>query len=102
MGQPVASPPAGSLLEKLVTAAAPFAENAKLFAIIDGAQAVELAFMARLMGHSVYTLFSGDMAESVAHAGPHLVAVGQLLPFLEKWVETMGVTLVFCFRPRRN
>ena len=90
VGQPVASPPAGSLLEKLVTAAAPFAENAKLFAIIDGAQAVELAFVARLMGHPVYTLFSGDMAEAVAHAGPHLVAVGQPLPFLEKWVETMG------------
>lgn len=90
VGQPVVSPSAGSLLEKLVTAAAPFAENAKLFAIIDGAQAVELAFTARLMGHPVYTLFSGEMAEAVAHAGPHLVAVGQPLPFLEKWVETMG------------
>ncbi|MCK7502564.1 MAG: DUF4123 domain-containing protein [Comamonadaceae bacterium] len=55
------------MLEKPVTAAAPFAENAKLFAIIDGAQSVELAFVARLMGHPVYTLFSGDMAEAVAH-----------------------------------
>ena len=90
VGQPVASPPAGSLLEKLVRISTPFAENAKLFAIIDGAQAVELAFTARLMGHSVYTLFSGDMAEAVAHVGPHMVAVGRPLPFLEKWVETIG------------
>ncbi|MBX7247169.1 MAG: DUF4123 domain-containing protein [Candidatus Sumerlaeaceae bacterium] len=90
VGQPVASPPPGSLLEKLVTAAAPFAEDAKLLAIIDGAQTGELAFLARLMGHSVYTLFSGEMAEAVAHAGPYLVALGQPLPFLEKWIETMG------------
>jgi hypothetical protein len=90
VGQPVASPPVGSLLEKLVTIIAAFDENAKLFAIVDGAQAVELAFMARLMGHAVYTLFSGDMAEAVAHAGPYLVAVVRPLPFLEKWVETIG------------
>jgi hypothetical protein len=89
-GLPVASPPAGSLLEKLLTINAAFDEKAKLFAIIDGAQAVELAFMARLMGHPVYTLFFGDMAEAVAHAGPHLVAVDRPLPFLEKWVETLG------------
>ena len=90
VGQPVISPPPGSLLEKLVTIIAACDENAKLLALVDGAQAVELAFMARLMGYPVYTLFSGDMAEAVAHAGPHLVVVNRPLPFLEKWVETIG------------
>lgn len=90
VGQPVASPAPGSLLEKLVSATAPYTENTKLYAIVDGVQAVELAFVARLMGHPVYTLFSGDMAEAVAHAGPHLIAVERPLPFLEKWVETVG------------
>jgi hypothetical protein len=89
-GQPAATPPAGSLLEKLAAAGAPSDAGAKLFAIIDGAQAVELAFTARLMGLQVFTLFSGDMAEVLAHTGPYLVAIDRPLPFLHTWVEALG------------
>jgi hypothetical protein len=62
----------------------------KLYAIVDGAQAFELAFAARLMGHELYTLFSGDLAESAAHVGPCLVVIGEPSALLQQWVEKMG------------
>jgi pSer/pThr/pTyr-binding forkhead associated (FHA) protein len=62
----------------------------KLYAIVDGAQAFELAFAARLMGHELYTLFSGELAESAAHVGPCLVAIGEPSALLQQWVEKMG------------
>ncbi len=61
-----------------------------LYAIVDGSQDLELAFTGRLMGNDVYTLFSGDMAEPVAHAGPCLIALRDSVQFLERWVETLG------------
>ena len=65
-------------------------EASNLYAIIDGSQAIELAYIARMMGHEAYTLFSGDMAAAVAHAGPCLVILDRPLPYLENWVESMG------------
>lgn len=65
-----------------------------LYALVDGAQDVELAFTARLMGHRLFTLFEGDMAEHLAHVGPCLVALewkrGERLAYLEAWVDTIG------------
>jgi len=61
-----------------------------LYAIVDGAIAVERALAARIQGHKLYTLFSGDLAKHVAHAGPILIPVTERLPFLSGWAETLG------------
>ena len=62
----------------------------KLYAIVDGALAVEAALAARVMGHRLYTLFSGDLAKEAAHAGPILVPITERVAFLSKWAETLG------------
>jgi hypothetical protein len=62
----------------------------RLYALIDGAQAFELAFAARLMGHDLFTLFSGTLAHTVAQVGPCLVAIDEPSAFLEKWVAQIG------------
>jgi hypothetical protein len=64
--------------------------SCRLYALVDGAQAFELAFTARLMGHELYTIFSGELAETAAHVGPCLVAVGERSAFLQKWIEQIG------------
>ena len=61
-----------------------------LYAVVDGAQAFELAFAARLMGHRVYTLFTGDLAPTAAQFGPLLVALDGPSAFLLRWVEHLG------------
>jgi hypothetical protein len=81
-------PAAGTLLAALVSVLR--AEPCKLHALIDGAQAFQLAFAARLMGHELYTIFSGELAESAARVGPCLVVIGERSAFLRKWVEQMG------------
>ena len=65
-------------------------DRGKLYAIVDGAQSLPLAFTARLMGHELYTVFSGDLATTVAHAGPLLVRFDERSGFLGKWVEHIG------------
>jgi hypothetical protein len=64
--------------------------SCSLYALIDGAQAFELAFAARLMGHEVYTIFSGELAETAAHVGPCLVVIGERSAFLRKWIDGIG------------
>jgi hypothetical protein len=87
---PAADPPEpGSLLAKLTAAFDP-RPDCRLYAIVDGAQAVDLAFTARLMGHGVYTLFLGPIAEVAARVGPCLVALGDRSAFLEKWSDALG------------
>src|SRR5262245_30091665 len=61
-----------------------------LYALIDGAQAFDVAFTARLMGHRLYTIFSGELAEAAANVGPTLVVVGEPSAFLRTWVERAG------------
>ena len=82
-------PEEGSLLQALLRSLDRSA-GTDLYAIVDGSQDLELAFTGRLMGSDVYTLFSGDMAEPVAHAGPCLIALRAPVQFLERWVETLG------------
>jgi len=92
-GQQVPQPPENSLLAALLRATKPqVLEGRNLFAVIDGAQAIELAFFARMLGHAVVTLFEGDMAEQVAHAGPCLIALkpSDTAAFLQKWVGEIG------------
>lgn len=67
------------------------ADSSPLYALIDGAQAFELAFAARLMGHQLYTLFSeGGLAATAASVGPCLAAIGEPSGFLERWIEQHG------------
>jgi pSer/pThr/pTyr-binding forkhead associated (FHA) protein len=66
------------------------APSVGLYALIDGAQAFDLAFTGRLMGHELYTLFIGDLAEISARVGPCLVALGEPSAFLARWVERIG------------
>ena len=68
-----APPPAAGTLLAALAAAVRDDQARKLYALIDGAQAFDLAFTARLMGHELYTVFSGDLAQVAAHVGPSLV-----------------------------
>jgi hypothetical protein len=79
----------GTLLAE-IAAAVRCEPPSRLYALIDGAQAFELAFTAHLMGHDLYTIFSGDLADTVAHVGPCLVALGDPSAFLMKWVDRLG------------
>lgn len=92
-GTKAEEPREGSLLGELVKwARSESSERRRLFAVIDGAQAIELAYYARMLGHRVFTLFEGEMAEHVAHAGPCLVELGEedCTAFLQRWVEQIG------------
>jgi hypothetical protein len=86
-----ASPPpaAGTPLAILLSALRQEPQH-RLYALIDGAQAFELAFSARLMGHELYTIFSGDLAEPLADVGPCLAVIGERSAFVQKWLEHMG------------
>jgi len=82
-------PPDGSLLAAL-RANVQRDPAARLYALVDGAQAFELAFGGRLMGHDVYSLFSGGLVHATAQVGPILVALGDPSGFLQKWIAAMG------------
>lgn len=79
----------GSLLASLVSACSD-GRDGRVFAVIDGAQAFELAFTARLMGNKLYTLFSGKQAADLAHVGPCLVELTKPAAFLEEWAGAVG------------
>ena len=86
-----ADPPAlaeNPLLAALVRVCA--SGDGHVYALVDGAQAFELAFAARLMGSHLYTLFSGARAADLAHVGPCLLDLQQREAFLEKWVAACG------------
>ena len=80
--------PTGTLLAALVKAVS--GTPARLYAIIDGAQAFQLAFTARLMGNRLYTLFSGALAVDLSHVGPCVVEFDRPEQFLHKWVDAIG------------
>jgi hypothetical protein len=82
-------PPEGTLLAKLQESVQR-TPAAKLYALVDGAQAFELAFAGRLMGHDIYSLFSGSLARVTAPVGPILVALGDPSAYLQKWIEAIG------------
>lgn len=83
------APAAGSLLGQLFRALdlEPFIH---LYALIDGAQAIELALTARVMGAELYTLLPADLAQDVPHTGPCLVPLERHARFLEAWVSAIG------------
>jgi hypothetical protein len=83
-------PEPGTPLAALASLLAEGAAEDRLYAIVDGSQAIELAMAARVGGERLYTLFEGDMAQHVAHAGPILIPVEKPLPFLTRWVEALG------------
>jgi len=86
---PVEAPAEGSLLAALSTVAAP-RTDVRLYAIVDGAQAFEIAFTARLMGRRLWTLFSGDLAVNLSHVGPCLIELDNPAGFLALWVKEIG------------
>src|SRR5262249_17713984 len=69
-----------------------------LYALVDGAQAFDLAFAARLMGHPIYTLFSGDLATTVANVGPCLVQLADASAFLERLAHQHGANAGVLFQ----
>jgi uncharacterized protein DUF4123/type III secretion system (T3SS) inner membrane Yop/YscD-like protein len=82
-------PPAGTLLANLRSRLRQDPAS-RVYALVDGAQAHELALMGRLMGHQLYTLFSGTLARMSAHVGPLLVQFDEPSGFLQKWTEQIG------------
>jgi hypothetical protein len=85
-----APPPAAGTLLANLHARFQHETPERLYALVDGAQAYELALMGRLMGHQLYTLFTGALARMSAHVGPLLVEIGERSGFLEKWTELIG------------
>jgi pSer/pThr/pTyr-binding forkhead associated (FHA) protein len=71
---------------------------ARVFALVDGAKAFELAFEGRLMGNRLYTLFTGALAVQLAHVGPCLVELSAVAPFLQKWIDGLGNSAGVLFR----
>lgn len=67
-------------------------ETSHWYAVIDGAQSVSLAYQAKSMGYSVYTLFTGESAQDfdLASVGPCVIYLQKPLPFLENWVNSIG------------
>lgn len=67
-------------------------EKSHWYAIIDGSKAASLAYQAKAMGYSVYTLFTGESAQDfdLASAGPCVVDLDKTRPFLEYWINSMG------------
>ena len=61
-----------------------------LYALIDGTQAIDLVFIARMLGYRAFTLFDGDMSSHVAHAGPCLIELDEAEAFLPHWVAAIG------------
>lgn len=61
-----------------------------VYAIVDGAQAFDVAVGARATGHPVHTLFEGAMAATVAHKGPCVVENARSGAFLDTWVTHLG------------
>jgi Domain of unknown function (DUF4123) len=84
-------PPKGSLGERLLYALQWDADT-RLYGVVDAAQDVELALTARLMGHRIHTLFSGDLALSLAHVGPCLVELRDPCAYVGKWTESIGMS----------
>jgi hypothetical protein len=64
--------------------------GSKVYAVIDASRAIELIAAARQRGLEAYTLFSGELAEEVAHVGPCLVAIPEPERFAGSWSDALG------------
>jgi hypothetical protein len=93
--------PEGTLLAELIRVCA-LERGEHLYTLIDGAQAFELAFTARLMGARLYTLFTGALAVDLAHVGPCLAELTTPEPFLEQWVRAAGTHAGVLLRTRTD
>ena len=88
--RPAVAQAPGSPLARLLALLAEASED-RLYALVDGATAADLAVTGRVFGHRLYTLFEGDMATHVAHAGPILIPLERdALEFLDRWAEALG------------
>jgi hypothetical protein len=89
--RPAVEPAPDSPLAHLLEAVALGGPEERLYALVDGASAADLAVTGRVLGHRLYTLFEGDMAAQVAHAGPILIPLDEEpLAFLARWAEVLG------------
>jgi hypothetical protein len=86
----LAPPPSPGSLRWALDEAVDRRRGHRLHALIDGARAFELAFAARMMGHRLFTLFSGPLADVASHVGPCLVALDEPSAFLDRWVKSLG------------
>ena len=69
-----------------------------LFALVDGAQDLDLAITARASFNLETTsLFDDHLADSLAHLAPYLIKVGLHDPFLEVWDAHLGRHSGFLF-----
>jgi hypothetical protein len=84
---PDAPPSADPVFGRLLGA---ISADVSLYALVDGASAFELAFAGRLMGHALYSLFTGSLAATVASVGPCLVAIAEPSAFLTRWAAANG------------
>jgi hypothetical protein len=64
--------------------------GSKVYAVIDASRAIELIATARQRGLEAYTLFTGELAEEVAHVGPCLVPIPELERFAGSWSDALG------------
>jgi len=71
-------------------AAARLDADLRLYAVVDGARAFDLAFTGRLMGHEMFTLFDGAFAKKIAHVGPCVLELNPEPGFLDRWGAAAG------------
>lgn len=84
----------GTKCEVLVGALSPLSEGLRLYAIVDGAQNFELAFVARLMGLRLFTLLPGELAEVLSDVGPCVIPIPRseraIPAYLVHWADHLG------------
>lgn len=61
-----------------------------LYAVVDGAQKLELAFAAKLAGYDPVSLFVGKQAPQLGGVAPYFFAVPAGAPYFAAWAESVG------------
>ena len=74
-----------------------------LYCLVDGAQDLGLAIMAReAFGQQIRSLFQGPQAESLAHVAPYFFAVDPVSDFLHFWDQALGKNAGILFTSKES
>lgn len=74
-----------------------------LFAVIDSAQDLELAFASQqLYGETIHTLFQGDMTDALADVAPYMTKIDLQKDYLARWQEQLGNNAGILFVTKQN
>ena len=78
-------------------------ENEELYAVIDGAQDLEMAFLSKqIYDEAIHSLFEGDMTDALADVAPYFTHVDLEKDYLERWQEKLGNNVGILFTTANN